>query len=140
MSPRNRKAGDRRLVQMSELVADQPWYPELPPVDPYSESYLINETTKIIQKLGHDERERLAEWAVIQQKLCNGEWKTVAVYDNCHFKGVHRHLYNRDGARFDEKPIARVTSYNDVALGLDSVLDWLGKNWLENERRWARGN
>ena len=115
------------------------WQPDLLPIEDVQYVALLDENTKIIQKLGYNERDELTDWAVVQQCRRDGAWCTVGLYDNCHYKGVHRHLYNRYGQQFDEYLIMAVTSYDDVGLGLDTVLGWLDSNWLENERRSNRG-
>jgi hypothetical protein len=142
MAARNRKArkaGERRLADMSGAAQETEWRPLLPPDPPYYETIYIDENRKVVQSLGFDERNRLAEWAVIQMRRRRGEWKKIAVYDNCHFKGAHRHLYNQREERFDEKPIMPIRSYADVEKSLDHVMEWLKDHWQENERRSDRG-
>ncbi len=139
--PLNRKAGNRRLVDMSAVaeLADRAWEPDLPAVDFYVQSFLIGEAARYIQRLDYDERERLVEWAVIQLRLRNGRWLDVALYDTCHGKGVHKHLFNRQGDEFTEVSLRPITSYQDVEDGLDWVLDQLAQYYRENERRSDRG-
>jgi hypothetical protein len=139
MAPRNQKAGLRRLAEMSAEPTQTAWQPEEPPGPPWDHEMFLNENVKLIQSLRYDDRDRLVEWAVIQQAKRDGVWRKVAVYDNCHGKGVHRHLCDRAERRFDENLICAVNSYDDVSRGLDDVIDWLATNWLENERRSDRG-
>ncbi|MGH3936244.1 MAG: hypothetical protein ACRDS1_14925, partial [Pseudonocardiaceae bacterium] len=141
VSPLNRKAGARRLVDMSAATAkpDQPWTPDLPPDDPWIQTFLISEDARYTQRLGYDEQGRLAEWAVIQSRHRNGQWQRVAVYDICHGKGVHVHLFNRQEIEFTERPVRQITSYRDVEEGLDYVLNLLTVSWQDNERRSDRG-
>jgi hypothetical protein len=114
VSPWNRKAGDRLTSPLSERA-------------------------RYIQRLDYDKRERLVEWAVIQSRLTNGGWQHVAVYDICHGKGVHVHLFNRREEEFTEVRLRSVTSYKDVEDGLDYVVDRVLECWQENERRSDRG-
>lgn len=95
MSP-NRRTGGRRLADMRASTEPEPaWAPDLPADHSYRLTLLLSERARYIQRLDYDERERLVEWAVIQSRLTNGEWQRVAVYDTCHGKGVHVHLFNR---------------------------------------------
>jgi hypothetical protein len=141
VSPLNRKAGARRLVDMSAETAkpDRPWTPELPPDEPWVQTFPISEDARYTQRLGYDERGRLAEWAVIQSRIRNGQWQRVAVYDTCHGKGVHVHLFNQQEIEFTERPVRQITSYKDVEEGLDYVLNLLSESWQDNERRADRG-
>lgn len=138
----NRKAGDRRLVDMSATTGpEQPWAPNLPVVDLESYTFLIGVHTRCTQSLGHDELGRLAEWAVIQSRFINGQWQRVAVYDTCHRKGVHVHLYDQREIEFTETRLDLViSSYKDVEGVLDHIIDRLTTCWWqENERRSDRG-
>ncbi|MGB6163608.1 MAG: hypothetical protein WBF75_13755 [Pseudonocardiaceae bacterium] len=93
-----------------------------------------------VQRLDYDERERLVEWAVIQSRLAGvGGWQLVAVYDICHSKGVHVHLFNRQEEEFTEVRLRSVTSYKDVEDGLDYVVDRVLEHCQENERRSDHG-
>lgn len=140
MSPLNRKAGERRLVDMNTAAKpEQAWAPDLPPEDSWVQTFLINEDARYTQRLGFDERGRLVEWAVVQSRRRNGRWQRAAVYDICHGKGVHVHLFNQQETEFTETYLRPVTSYKDVEDGLDHVLDRLSDGWLENERRSDRG-
>jgi hypothetical protein len=140
--PLNRKAGDRRLVDMSAAAElEQPWDPDLPPEDPLVQTFPLSEHSRYTQRLGLDERGRLVEWAVIQSRFRNGRWQRVAVYDICHDKGLHVHLFNRQEEEFTEARLRSVMSYKDVEDGLDYVLHRLIdlECWQENERRSDRG-
>jgi hypothetical protein len=140
VSPWNRKAGDRRLVDMSAAAEpEQAWAPDLPADHSYRLTSPLSERARYIQRLDYDERERLVEWAVIQSRLTNGGWQHVAVYDICHGKGVHVHLFNRREEEFTEVRLRSVTSYKDVEDGLDYVVDRVLECWQENERRSDRG-
>ncbi len=104
------------------------------------QTFPISEDARYIQRLGYDERGRLAEWAVVQSRRRNGRWQRVAVYDICHGKGVHVHLFNQQEIEFTETLVRQVMSYKDVEDGLDYVLDRLIESWWqENERRSDRG-
>jgi len=64
----------------------------------------------------------------------------VALYDTCHGKGVHLHLYDRQEKEFTQVSLRPITSYKDLEDGLDYVLDHLIDPWCEeNERRSDRG-
>lgn len=134
----NRKAGDRRLVDMSAAnEPEQEWAPDLPAEDSLVQTFPLSEHSRYTQRLGYDERGRLVEWAVIQSRLRSGRWQQVAVYDICHDKGLHIHLFNREEEEFTEVRLRPVTSYKEVEDGLDYVLHRLIDLgcWQENERR-----
>jgi uncharacterized protein (DUF2344 family) len=115
---------------------DEPWYPELPSVPPdYEQHFPISDTARYVLRLAHDEYMRLTEWAVVQLRRIDGDWCTVAVYDTCHGKGVHMHLYNRQGERSTEVSLREVQSYADLEAGLDDAVERVSRDWLENERR-----
>lgn len=46
---------------------------------------------------------------------------TVAQYDNCHSKGLHVHLFNRQEEEFTQLTIRPVQSYTDAEEALDYV-------------------
>ncbi len=139
MSP-NRRAGERLLADMSAAAEpEQAWAVDLPTDHSYVLTFLISENARYIQRLAYDERERLVEWAVIQSRLRNGRWQQVALYDICHSKGVHVHLFNRQEEEFTQVSLRSVTSYKDIEDGLDYVLDRVIECWQENERRSDRG-
>lgn len=137
MSPLNRKAGERRLVDMSAAAEpEQAWAPDLPSEYTYRYTCAVGEDGRYTQRLECDERDRLIEWAVVQSRLRNGQWQRVALYDICHGKGVHLHLYDRREEEFTQESLRSVTSYRDVVDGLDHVLKHLiGTWWHQNERR-----
>ena len=141
MSPLNRKAGARRLVNMSAgPEPQQPWAPDLPPDgSPWEQTFPLSEDARYVQRLGIDETGRLVEWAVIQMRRQAGKWRKVAVYDISHGKGVHVHLFNRQEVKFTEMSLRPVSSYEDVEAGLDYALKRVTEYWLENERRSDRG-
>lgn len=140
MSPLNRKAGDKRLVNMSAAAElEQAWAPDLPAVDSYRLTFLLSASARYVQRLECDERDRVVEWAVIQSRLRNDRWQQVAVYDICHGKGMHVHLFNRQGEEFTEVRLRSIVSYEDVEDGLDYALDRVIESWEENERRSDRG-
>ena len=137
----NRKAGDRRLVKMSPDAVDDAWYPDLPPVEENEDTFLISATTWYTVRYALDKYQRLTDWAVIQR--CNDETgsRRVAVYDACHGKGVHVHIYDRSEKEIDEHPLhRRVRSYGDLEDGLDYATERVVKDYEQNERRSARGN
>jgi hypothetical protein len=136
MSPNRRRAGD---AWRASAEPEQAWAPDLPADHSYRLTLLLSERARYIQRLDYDERERLVEWAVIQSRLINGRWQRVAVYDICHGKGVHVHLFNRREEEFTEVCLRSVTSYKDVEDGLDYVVDRVVECWQENERRSDRG-
>lgn len=140
MARHKRKTGKRRLTHMSAAEPDQPWYPELEPEwPPYEATFLISETTRYVQRLCYDEYQRLAEWAVVQMRRVEGRWQRVAVYDICHGKGVHVHLYDRREVEFTQVFLRPVRSYQDVEDGLDYALQRVTECWVDNERRSDRG-
>ena len=89
MSPRNKKAGQRRLVDMSLEPADSAWSPDLPPVEEWYDSIPISESVSYSVRYAHDEYGRLTDWAVIQRRNTSDGYRRVAVYDACHGKSVH---------------------------------------------------
>jgi hypothetical protein len=135
--PFNRKASDRRLVDMSAATEpEQPWTPDVPPEHTYRYTCPVGEDGRYTQRLECDERGRLVEWAVVQSRLRDGKWQRVALYDVCHGKGVHLHLYDRQQEEFTQVSLRPVTSYKDVLDGLDYVMGHLIDVWWhENERR-----
>lgn len=135
--PLNRKAGDRRLVDMSASGdPEQVWVPYLPAEEPWLvQEITIRAHTRYIQRLGYDENGRLVEWAVIQSCWRDGRWWRVAVYDT-HIT-VHVHLLDRREKRFAKIHLRSITCYKDIEEGLDEVLHYLVEldGWQENERR-----
>jgi hypothetical protein len=67
MSPRNKKAGQLRLTDMSEQPVDAAWSPDLPPVDEWYDVIPISATVSYSVRYAHDEYGRLTDWAVIQR-------------------------------------------------------------------------
>jgi hypothetical protein len=136
--PLNRKAGEKRLVDMATRLG--PWMPDLPGVEPpWTQHFPLSEAAEYVQRLTYDERGRLVEWAVIQNRRIDGLWVCTAVYDICHEKGVHVHLYNRNGVEFHQRSLMPVESYADVEAGVDYALERVAECWEENERRSDRG-
>jgi hypothetical protein len=135
-----RKAGRRRLADMNAAEPERVWAPELEPEAPgFEQTILISDDVRYVQKFAEDTYGRLAEWAVVQLRRVEGRWHRVAVYDICHGKGVHVHLYDREGIQFTETPLRPVASYQDVEDGLDYAVDRVVEHWEENERRSDRG-
>jgi len=92
-----------------------------------------------VQKLAYDTHGQLADWTVVQMRRVQDRWLRVAVYDICHNKGVHVHLFNREGTEFTETSLRPVASYQDIVDGLDYALERVITHWEENERRSDRG-
>lgn len=139
MTPSNRKAGQRRLVDMSTTV-DDAWYPDLPPVEEVTDTLPISETTSYLLKYGLDQYGRVTHWAVIQRRKTELGTHNVAVYDACHGKDVHVHLYDQHSNEIDQHPLhRRVRSYAELEDGLDYATERVVKDWQENERRSDRG-
>ncbi len=108
MTPEKRKAGKRRLADMNAAEPDQTWTPDLEPEwPPYEDTFPISEDARYVQKFSLDEYGRVAEWAVVQMRSDGDRWRRVAVYDICHGKGVHLHLYDREEVQFTEPPCDR---------------------------------
>jgi len=125
---------------MNAAEPERAWAPELPPELPwYEQIFPISERVSYRQRLGEDAYGRLAEWAVVQMRRVEDQWQRVAVYDICHGKGVHVHLYDREGREFTETSLRPVTCYQDVEDGLDYALERVTRHWEENERRSDRG-
>ena len=138
MTPSNRKAGHRRLVDMG--TPETGWSPELPPVDEWEQQFALSENADYIQRFGYDEWNRLASWAVIQMRRDeDGTWRRVAHYDVCHNKGLHIHLFNRQQEEFTQVAIRQVQSYEESERALDYALERVVMHWQENERRSDRG-
>jgi hypothetical protein len=68
MSPRNKKAGIRRLVDMAADVAEAGWSPDLPPVQESRDTYPISDTTSYVVRCAYDEHSQLVDWAVVQRR------------------------------------------------------------------------
>jgi len=135
-----RRAGRRRLADMNAAEPERVWAPELEPEAPgFEQTILISDDVRYVQKFAEDACGRIAEWAVVQLRRVEGRWRRVAVYDICHGKGVHVHLYDREGIQFTETPLRPVVSYQDVEDGLDYAVDRVVEHWEENERRSDRG-
>ena len=140
MSPRNKKAGQRRLVDMSPEPADSAWSPDLPPIDEWYDSIPISESVSYSVRYAHDEYGRLTDWAVIQRRNTTDGYRRVAVYDACHGKSVHVHIYDTLEREIDEHPLHRpVRSYAELEDGLDYAMERVVTDWQENERRSDRG-
>ncbi len=140
MGPQKRKAGKRRLADMNAAEPEQPWAPEMEPEGPPWEiEILISEDVRCKQKFSQDVYGRVAEWAVVQLRRDGDRWRRIAVYDICHGKGVHVHLYDRQEIEFTEVPLRPVSSYQDVEDGLDYAVQRVTECWQENERRSDRG-
>jgi hypothetical protein len=140
MGPEKRKAGKRRLADMNAAEPERSWAPDLEPEwPPFEDTFPISEDARHVQKFSLDEYGRVAEWAVVQMRRDGDQWRRVAVYDICHGKGVHLHLYDREEVQFTETPLRPVLSYQDVDDGLDYALERVTECWQENERRSNRG-
>jgi hypothetical protein len=120
---------------MSATSGDQPWAPGLPAVEEYEQSFPISDSSSYVQRLGFDERGRIAEWAVIQMRKVDGKWQRVVGCDCCHGKGLHAHHYNREGVEFAQVAVRSINSYGDFESALDYALDRVTMTWRENERR-----
>jgi hypothetical protein len=77
---------------------------------PFEDTFPISEDARYVQKFSLDEYGRVAEWAVVQMRRDGDRWRRVAVYDICHGKGVHLHLYDREEVQFTETPYDRCRS------------------------------
>jgi hypothetical protein len=136
----NKKASIRRLKDMSAGTEPPPgWVPELPKVDTWEQEFPISDRASYVQRLDLDERGHIVEWAVIQKVRTDDGSRRVAVYDTCHDKGMHVHLYDRDENEFTEEPIMPIGSYRDMEQALDYAVDRVVNAWQENERRSDRG-
>jgi hypothetical protein len=113
------------------------WQPlkEPDPANEWVQRFPISAQVSFVQRLGYDEDNRLAEWAVCQCRLGDdGKWQRVAVYDTCHGT-AHMHLYNQDDVEFAKRHIASIDSYESLAVQLDSAVADVQNKWRENERR-----
>lgn len=108
-----------------------PWRPELEAVDWHVQEFPINESTSYIIRMQTDDRNRLVEWAVIQMK----NRRRIALYDVCHGKGYHLHLYNRTAREFAQISLRVVDSYEDMNWAYDDAAVRVSQYWYENERR-----
>lgn len=140
MPSRKRKSGERRLANMGVGDPGHTWVPELEPEwPPWEQTFPISEDARYVQKFANDEYGRLTEWAVVQMRRDGDRWRRVAVYDICHGKGVHLHLFNAQKIEFSEQRLRPVLSYQDIEDGLDYALERVTECWQENERRSDRG-
>lgn len=140
MSPRNLKAGQRRLIDISAEAESWQESDGRPPEETeYEQMFPISETVGYIQRFVMDDHDQIRQWAVVQVRRVGGRWQRVAVYDTCHDKGVHVHFYDRNGVEFAETALRSVDSYDDLVDGLDYAVDRVVMAWRENERRSDRG-
>jgi hypothetical protein len=130
--PLNRKAGEKRLVDMSAPLPA--WSPEMDTCDEFVQEFPINESVSYRIRMEMDERNRLVEWAVVQKR----DGHRVAVYDVCHGKGYHLHLYDERGTEIDEIALRPVDSYADSEACLNDAVERIVRYWVENERRCDR--
>ncbi len=140
VSPLNRKAGLRRLVDMAG--DPQPHDVESGPRPPgrdWEQTFPIGENAAYVQRYSMDDRDKIVEWAVVQLRRVQAGWRRVAVYDCCHGKGVHVHFFDSRQVEFAETPLRPVDSDDDLVAGLDYAVDRVVKAWRENERRSERG-
>jgi hypothetical protein len=140
VAPHNRKAGDRRLKDMSadaalEHDADGPPSDEIE----YEQTFPIGENVAYVQRFVMDDRDRIKRWAVVQIRRVQGSWHRVAVYDTCHEKGIHVHFYDKEDVEFAETHLRSVDSNADLVEGLDYAVVRVVEAWRENERRSERG-
>ena len=63
----------------------------------------------------------------------------MALYDTCHGKGLHVHLYDRREKEFTQTPLRSVASYEDMDDWLAYALQRVTEHWQDNERRSDRG-
>src|SRR4051812_47539235 len=122
---------------MSPPTEEEAWRPELPVEGPpWEPEFVIAPGVKYIQRLGMDERGQVAAWAVIQMRYRGGRWSRVAVYDVCHSKPLHVHLYGTDEVEFDEHVVVEgpVRSREDFEDRLDVAVERVTMYWQENER------
>lgn len=133
--------GRKRVTRMDERPLDVVWTPPLPALDPpWEQRFPIDESRSYVLKQGFNERNQLAEWAVIQTRVGDdGREQRVAVYDHCHGKGMHVHFYDRHEREFCELPLAAVRSQEDLEKTLDDAVIRVSVEWDRNERRSARG-
>jgi hypothetical protein len=137
----NRKAGDRRLADMSdEPMGTLVWEPDLPKLYTFEEEFPVSETATYRVRMDFDQRDKIVEWAVIQLKRRGDRWTRVAVYDMCHGKGVHVHRYDSCEDEFAEESVFNVTSYEDVEAGLDYAILRVSESTADNEGRSDRGH
>jgi hypothetical protein len=121
--PLNRKAGARRLVDMSEPLPA--WAPDLPALQPpYEFPVIVSPTTSYVLKFWNDERSRLVEFAVVQRfsDPDTGLPRRVRVYDTCHGKGLHVHIYDDHDQEIEERAIRPIASYDDLESAFQEVM------------------
>lgn len=133
--------GARHLADMSPAPGPEHWSPDLPhlPETLDEQTFTVSATSQYLVQMFHDERGRLAKWAVIQQRNVNGRWLNVALYDSHPPKGFHVHRYDVHGRQYTEMHIRPVTSYREFEAALDDASMLASESWLENERRSDRG-
>jgi hypothetical protein len=141
VSPLNRKAGQRRLVDMSAAIEpDEDVVDGPPPAETeYQQTFPISAEASYVVRFVMDDHDRIKRWAVVQLRRVGGRWRRVAEYDSCNNKGVHVHFLNRDEVRFAQTHLRPVDSYADLVEGLDYAVDRVVEAWRENERRSDRG-
>jgi hypothetical protein len=140
MSPRNNhKAGDRRLADMSMVEQTTEWRPEFESLTEWSQRFPISDLARYLLRLHCDERNRLVRFEVIEEQLVTGQWRRIAVYDMCHHKGLHRHLYGRYEVEFDERWLLVVQSHSDADAAQHYAIEHVTKHWEEHRMRSQRG-
>lgn len=144
MGSQRRKASDRRLADMNAAEPEQSWMPDLDPEgEEYSQPFPIQDApdhVSAVQRMTFDRYGRIFEWAVVQRLRDPTRWRRIAVYDICHGKGMHIHLYDSAEDEFTQIPLRPVRSYRDIEKCLDEALYLVEMHWEDNIRRSNRGH
>lgn len=145
MGAPKRKSGKRRLADMSAAEPEPAWMPDLDPEDEeYEQPLPVKDAPDCVRthhRMRFNRYGQLVEWAIVllYQDPDDGRWRRVAVYDTCHGKGMHLHLYDRDGTDFTQVFLRPVRSYQDMEECLDEAIDRVERHWEDNLRRSDRG-
>ena len=134
----------RRLADMNVAEPEQPWFPELDLEndEEYEQTLPVDGAPPFVQHALRVRRSRygqLVDWAVVQIHRDGARWRRIAVYDACHGKGMHVHLYNSQQVDFAQITIRPVHSYQDMEECLQEAIDRVRQHWQDNKRRSDHG-
>jgi hypothetical protein len=97
----------------------------------------IDEENLVVVRFWRDGR-AIVDFTLHQQLGYFGRWIDVVRVD-CEHRQVHYHLMDRDGNQLKREVIREITGVGDVVQGYGIAYDWIWAEYLENRRRWHRG-
>lgn len=140
-----RKRKPNRLADMNAAELERPWMPDLDPEgEDFSQPFIVKDAPDhvgAVRRMRFDRYGQLIEWAVIlrYQEPATQRWRRIAVYDICHGKGMHVHLYDKRGNDFTQVSLRPVRSYREIGESLDEAVERIHSHWEANLRRSNRG-